>query len=234
MLKFDETHNNFENKISDKSNKKPIKKRIVIGGVILAALTLFSGCSKTIECNIENSHAHIYENEKGFIQNIISEKEYIDGFCRTEDYILLDSHEVKFMEFLQSEGLMDITQNKDAISKEMEQNKDYLEYEYSYIQYIPLKIGKTTIYMQEENIAWTTDKQHPNLTGNIRKVEYKYYGYKIAVADDLLIAIKSELVDNLDELPPNFLYIKKDFKEKIYTNIIEKDLAEENISSITK
>ena len=70
--------------------------------------------------------------------------------------------------------------------------------------------------------SWTKNADHSNLTGKARKVEHKYFGYKIIVNENgEFEAIKSPLVSNIIYLPKGYIYVKEDFTEIVYTYINE-------------
>ena len=86
-----------------------------------------------------------------------------------------------------------------------------------FFQPIPVihKSGKYTRitynYIPRPRYSWTTDTSK-NLTGEERTCHYVYYGYKIVKNDkNGYELVKSEPVDNLDDLPAGFDYIKEDF-----------------------
>lgn len=227
MLKFDNTHENINGSIKKQSKKAYFNPKLLIGNILLSMVLLFSGCAKTVDCDIPTTHAHVYVNEEGFRKNMVSEKESNWGFDRTEDYFEVTKEESELLKFMNKKGLMDITQNKEAIEKQMKQNKDYTEYRYSYTYLQPIphtrRIGKTTsiyyTYIPLTRYSWTSNPNHSRLTGETRVVHYMYYGYKIVTTDKgKLKVIESELVDNINDLPSDYLYIKKDFTKKVYAN----------------
>jgi len=59
MLKFDETHKNFNGNISKKTKKRYFYPKLLIGSILISTVILFSGCTKTIDCNINTTHAHV-------------------------------------------------------------------------------------------------------------------------------------------------------------------------------
>lgn len=231
MLNFDETHKSLNGSLKKKSKKGYFNPKLLIGNVLLSMVILFSGCAKTVDCDITPQHAHVYVNEDGFKKNIVSEKESTWGYDRTEDYFEVTDEEKELLKFMNKKGLMDITQNKEAIEKQVNENKDYTEYRYKYTYLMPIphyhRIGKVTTvtytHIPVTRYSWTSDPNHSRLTGETREVHYMYYGYKIVTNEKgKLEIIESELVDDLNDLSSEYLYIKEDFTKKVYAN--KKDL----------
>ena len=81
MLKFDNTHTHLNGKVSSQSGLS-IGKNAFLGFLVLPIM-LFSGCVKTIDCDVEDSHAHLYKSKDSFSMYRLGEKEYSDlsGTC---------------------------------------------------------------------------------------------------------------------------------------------------------
>lgn len=237
MLKFDDTHKSLNGSIEKKAKKRYFNPKLLIGNILLSMVMLFSGCAKTVDCDINVPHAHVYVNEEGFKKNIVSEKESKWGYIRTDDYFEVSQQEEELVKFIYKNDLMDITQNQEAIEKTIKNNKDYTEYRYryTYLQPIPhtYKVGKSTMirytYIPVTRYSWTSDPNHSRLTGETREVHYMYYGYKIETNEKgKLKVIKSKLVDDLKDLPEDYLYIKKDFTTKVYAKDKKKEIDYED------
>lgn len=200
------------------------RKKSIAGLLSMALITSgFSGCTKTVECDIDENHAHKYVNSKGQITYVDSEKEKYRSHIRVEDYILIDQKEEELRNFEFKKGLYRIEENIDYINSIQDNNHDFVEYRYSYTYLRPIphiiSTGKTTTtfftYIPTKGHNWTTDKNHSNLTGEQRVVHHVYYGYKIDTDGDKMVVLKSKKVDNIYDLPEEYKYIKKDFCEQI-------------------
>lgn len=217
MLKFDckSINENLE------SNLRKISLRSAFfGSALLSAVMLFCGCNKKEDCIVSEMHAHKYINESSFDKFIISEKEKQRGWQRQDAFILVNDDIKELIKFENRNGLFRISNNRDKIKEIEDTNTDYIEYEYEYVRvYL---VGD--IVLSETATAWTRDSNNPDLTGNkyrltgdSRRVHYKYYGYKIIRNEKgNLELVQSEMVDSIDDLPEDFIYIKEDFVSKVY------------------
>lgn len=90
MLNFDSNHTAIEGNLNQKKGKHSLKNMVVTGLLITNILT-FSGCAKTVDCDIEGTHAHYYVNEEDLGRYIISEKSSVSGLDRLDNYVYIDS-----------------------------------------------------------------------------------------------------------------------------------------------
>lgn len=223
MLNFDSNHKSINGSLKEK--KKINVRNLVVAGVLISSLALFSGCAKNIDCNIDQLHAHNYVSSEKFDKYMVSEREYKKSWDRTDEYIIIDGETKELIDFENKEGLYRISHNKDEIKEIISEHCDYKEYryKYTYMQAIPhtRKIGNSTsvyfTYIPQTGHSWTVDPNHSRLTGEERVVHYVYYGYKV-VKDEKgkYIVIKSEMVDDINDLPEDFVYIKNKFYKKVY------------------
>lgn len=230
MLKFDSEHKNIKGSL--KNSKDKIKLRnIVLGALIVSSVFLFSGCAKNVDCNIDVSHAHRYVSENHLDKYLVSEKEHVGSWIRSDDYILVNKEQEKLLDFINDKDLYIIEDNQDEIKSIISSNEDYIEYRYSYTYMMPIphhrKIGKisTVTYTHVPQIrhSWTSDPNHPRLTGEQRIVHHMYQGYKIVTNEKgKYKIIASEFVDNPEDLSSEYKYISSDFCKKVYLN--NKDL----------
>lgn len=95
----------------------------------------------------------------------------------------------------------------------------YVEYEYKYTYYVPMRVGKITVSSPRTGRRFTTDLNHERLTGYIRDVDYKYQGYKIGENKrGKIVIIESDLVDDLTDIMDEYPYFKlSDYKQKVYS-----------------
>lgn len=208
--------------------KLNLKKFISLRGVALALVlttsaTTLTGCGKKADCSITNSHAHLYQNEQGYIRYI--DKEYLnyEGYARSDEYISIEGEE-DFYKFLDKKNLMRIDDNLDLILSVQESNVDYMEYRYryTYMQPIPhtMRVGKTTTtyftYIPSTRYSWTTNPERSSLTGDERLCHYVYTAYKIEKDEKgKYVLIPSEVVDDITTVMDEYPYITKKFYKTV-------------------
>ena len=57
--------------------------------ITATAITSTTACAKEVDCSIAEAHAHLYQNNSGYIRYIDEEYTSYKGFERQEEYILL-------------------------------------------------------------------------------------------------------------------------------------------------
>ena len=223
MLEFNEEHKELKGSLKKSDAKIKVKNAIICGFTILS-LFLFSGCAKNVDCNIADLHAHVYTNEAAFTRHVVSEREHIGDFFRTDDYIVIDQNMKDLIEFENDEGLYKIEENIETIQGIASVKEDYTEYRYSYITMVSVphvvKSGTSTIvtytHVPVKKYSWTTDANHNRLTGEERTVHHMYKGcmvIKNAKGDYEIV--ESEIVDNITDLPKEYEYVTEDFCVKV-------------------
>lgn len=229
MLKFDSNHASVKEDLRKKKGKE-ILKRIVAAGLIITTLFSFSGCYKEIPCDVQYDHAHYYVSDDYMGRYIISEKSSVSGLERSDNYIAITLEDAEFLKFINQKDLFKIDDNKAAIEKITESHEDFKEYRYRYYYNLPIPRtytnGKQTYttysFIPMVGHSWTKNANKHNLTGDERTCHYVYYGYKIIQNDkgeyELL---KSEAVDNIEDLPEGYDYIKEEFYKVV--NLYNKD-----------
>jgi len=226
MLKFDSEHKSINGSLKNSNNKLKMRN-FIAGGMLVASIFLFGGCAKNVDCDIKGLHAHNYVNEESFDKYMISEKEHNGKWVRTNSYVEV-SHDMKeLIDFENKEKLFRISHNKDKIKEIVDSQEDYIEYRYRYTYLLPIAHsmynGKTTTvyytYIPQTGYSWTDNPAGYNLTGEQRVVHHVYYGYKVAKnSRGKYEAIRSELVDNIEDLDGEFIYIKEKFYKKVNPN----------------
>lgn len=229
MLKFDNTHTSLNGKVSSQSGLS-IGKNAFLGFLVLPIM-LFSGCVKTIDCDVEDSHAHLYKSKDSFSMYRLGEKEYSDlsgEYKRCPEYIHVDEREAAIIEFECKNTLFRIQNNLEQINEITEKHKTVKEYRYKYEwtqSYMDhYEIGDQTysnmVYIDHTDYAWTLDPKHEGLTGESREVCYVYTGYKIVTNEDGKITIEeSQPYDSIEELQNDgYTHIRKDFYKKVLVN----------------
>lgn len=230
MLEFNSEHQSINGSLKNHNNKIKIRD-IVIGGMIIASIFMFSGCSKNVDCNINEPHAHVYVQDDSFDKYFVSEKENKNFYNRTDEYILVDDETKNLIDFENKNGLFRIAENQDKINEIVSSQKDYVEYRYQYTWLMPIphtqKIGKVTTtyytYIPTTSYSWTSNPEFKQLTGSERTVHHVYCAYKIVKDENgKMKLVQSEMVDNLNELSDEYVYIKSDFYKKV--NLDNKEL----------
>lgn len=238
MLEFNSEHKSFDGSLKDKKARKI--KSLFISGILVGSMFLFGGCSKDVECDISGTHSHYYVNEKSFDKYVMSEKETIGYWERTDQYQLVDEEQEKLINFENNYNLYRIDLNKDKIDEIVSlQEPDYIEYEYieNKDEYIPVQIGPLTLRISYKIPVnkMTTDPEHPDLTGYKRIVSRAYYGYKVEKnSKGELMTYKSELVKHPDDLPDEFIYVKPIFYKTVYEKTDKMSLDNGNSISTNK
>lgn len=229
MLQFDNNHISIEGNLNAKKGKR-ILKNSIIAGLIVLNLIMFSGCSKTIPCDVKESHAHYYVNEDYLGRYIFSEKSTVSGMDRSNNYIAVNQNDIELLKFINKKDLFRIDQNKKSIKEITSKHSDYKEYRYKYFYMMPMPRthynGKTTsityYYIPMTGYSWTSNPNESRLTGEERICHYVYYGYKIIRNEKGKYEIeKSEPVDSLDLLPEGYDYIKEKFYDVV--NLKDRD-----------
>lgn len=194
-------------------------KATLLAGTMSMSLVGLSGCAKNVPCDIPGRHAHYYVSDDDLGRYIISEKEYISKLNRTDDYILIDKNDADMFKYINKKGLYKIDDNREAIADITKNQHDFMEYRYRYhyIMLVPQyhKVGKVTtvtyLHIPMTGYSWTTDENRSGLTGETRICHYVYYGYKIVKDGSKTKLVRSELVDDISQLPAEYNYIKDSF-----------------------
>lgn len=198
--------------------------RGIITFMLVSMPATITGCAKTVECDVNGTHAHLYTNDDGYVRYLEDEHEKVKGFDRTDTYIELTKEEENFYKFLQKFDLMSISDNLETLIEEQLANQDYQEYRYSYPIMTPIphivSNGKTTYtyftYVPGTAHTWTDDPNHGNLTGTERTVHFVYQAYKITVdAKGNYQLEASEYVDDLRDIMEEYPYIKLEHAKKV-------------------
>ena len=201
--------------------KVKINWKKVLGVIGLSAtLMTLSSCGKKAECNVSSYHLHRYENPKGYVRYIDQEWMDYEGYERQEEYIEVDENQKALQRYLDDRNLLKIEDNINTIQEQQKNNKDFIEYRYSYTYLMPIphitRVGKVTTtyftYMPTRHYSWTTDPNHSRLTGEQRLCHYVYTSYKIEKDEYgkyVLIPAPegSDIIESRNEYP----YIKENY-----------------------
>lgn len=176
-------------------------KQLIVG--LLGAATVFttSACAKVVDCDINGKHSHNYINEKGYIWELESEREFVESFYRTDDYRSITEEDNKRLREIYMYDLLRISDNLDKLLQLESSLYDYKQYEYSYTERQLFMVGKTAASRLVTYYDYTNDKEAEDLTGNERIVTHKFIGYKFIKNDKgKLEMIKSDPMDTIEEL----------------------------------
>lgn len=198
--------------------KKTKNLKVYAAGILLVAtLASTTGCTKTMDCNIELDHAHKYETAYGIETYRNSEKEHIGDLYWKEDNVSL-TDEINIMT---KYNLVRIDENISAIDNLLAEQNTYQEYQYKYTYYT--RVGKVTV--PNTGRRWTTDEKHSRLTGNIRDVSYSYYSYKTYIDEKGKVQLeRSEYSDDIYQNAAEYPYMKiDDYYKLVYGDSYTKD-----------
>lgn len=208
-----------------KSKKSGIKLLAIASSMVVISLSV-SGCVKSVPCDIDELHAHKYVNKNSSVcKYVVSEKEYLYDFYRTDEYIPVTKEEEKLLEYMSNNNLYKISENENIINDVTKTHNDFLEYEYEYESddtiIITSPIGDmiytTIIPDTSTKYSWTTDENHEDLTGNTRIGHYQYCAYNISKnSKGQFVIIESGYVDDLNEIKNEYPYINDSFYDIKY------------------
>lgn len=186
---------------------------IALSGTLV--VTGLTGCGKKMDCDIEDEHMHKYVSEEGFETYKEGEYEVNSDMAWTKEVTTPN----KQLETMSDFDLIRIDENIEALENATKNDLPYVEYEYKYTYYVPMRVGKITVSSPRTGRRFTTDLNHERLTGYIRDVDYKYQGYKIGENKrGKIVIIESDLVDDLTDIMDEYPYFKlSDYKQKVYS-----------------
>ncbi len=194
-----------------KVRKLEVKKGILLA--LAASLVLAAtGCSKKSDCQEKEYHLHKYE--KGNIVRFLPREELdYQGYHWTEKVYFTDPD---FYEYADKNRLLEIGANKDYIAGVQNSQKDYYEYEYTFMTIMPM--GK--ILMPIPVTDWTTDPNYGGLTGNVRLCHPMHYAYKVEKDEKgKRRLVKSPLVEDILEIEDEYPMFRENFTEVVKTDV---------------
>lgn len=203
-------------------NVKKIAAVVAAGSVLVVGGLLFSKYTKTSDCEVKDFHLHKYQNGE-MIRYIADENLYKNGYTWTDEIKYVDENDIDLYDFEAKNKLIKIDDNIDYLTEQMENNNDFMQYEYKYIHLQPIPHvvnGVTTFtYIPFTRYGWTADINHSNLTGEKRLCRYLYRGYKIEKDENgKYTLIESPDTDNLIEIKDEYPYIKENYYRIVNSN----------------
>lgn len=216
--------------------KNNILKKLGAISLLLMMLQSTTSCSKQMECDIKEKHAHKRISTNGYISYYPGEDEYINGYQWTTDTILINERQEKMLRFIGERGYINIFDNVDSLKLLMEANKPYQVYEYTYykneiIHYKDSWGAETSAFSSyqyyysdiENDFIWGYKNNTP-VYGLVQKKAYsnsicdtstglaktcinRYFGYRITEENGQFTIERSEGVYNIYDLDPDYKYI---------------------------
>lgn len=168
-----------------------------------------------------------YVNENGLCIYLDSNKskifhfgKYKCNFVKTNEYKVVYANDQEYIDRMNqiNNGLYKIDDNIEVINNILTEVIPFTLYEY-----YESKDGKFYV------LNWTDNYNSMFLTGNKMLCYPLFYGYKL----DNNSCVKSDYVEDLDEIKDEYGYIKRDFYN--YVNYeYQNDLDDENVTKLTK
>jgi len=205
-----------------KKNKYKLVKTAV---TCLIIASTFTACgAQRVDCNIEGQHVHLYVNENRNLSRYIeSEKQQIDSFYRTEEYLPLteETSQITKNDLYQIEDNLDYLNEKISSYKPRRQAYvyDYIYgtyYDYGY-GYDPMTGEYDYVYGPKTgyhyDYEWRDIPLDKYTKDQVRDITYKFRFYKIKEDGTL----DSKLFNSLDEVTKEYKYFYPSnlVKEKI-------------------
>lgn len=209
----------------NKTGIKLVKKSLACTFILLT----LSGCAKTVECNINGNHVHLYTNEdKTLSRYINSEKEYVGNLLRTETYLPMNQE----LENITENDLYIVSDNieylENIVSSYHPERQAYV-YDYIYGNYYGYRFGYNYLNGKYEysfgpisGYHWDYEWQNIALdeytTDKVRDITYQYRFYKLN-ADG---TTSSKLFNSLEEVTGEYKYftpktlVQKNTSESYY------------------
>lgn len=176
-------------------------------------LLTLNGCAKTIECDINGNHVHLYTSEDKKLSRFIdSEKEYVGNLFRTDSYLPMTEE----LENITENSLYSISDNieylEEVTASYYPQRQAYV-YDYIYGNYYGYGYGYNYTngkyeycYGPKVGYHWDYEWQYINMNeytdDKVRDITYQYRFYKLN--DDGTTSAK--LFNSLDEVTPEYKY----------------------------
>lgn len=193
-------------------NKEILK---VFGGSLAFTIVLSIGArqlNKKFTCQIEELHAHRYTAIGGLERYAISDSTIYELMLKSrKDIKYLSEDDATLINYLDNNDLFIIDENLEKIKKDLEDKKDFTEYEHDVEK--TDKLGK-----KYKDKYWSRD--YLNCNGNARDCYYIYEAYKIENNQ----LIKSNKVDNILDIKDEYPYIKINYYEIVKGDIYQVDI----------
>lgn len=185
---------------------------------LVSSACILCGCAKKVDCDIEEYHSHVYVNDEGYKRDIVSEKEKVSGYYRTDEYDIVEN--AVLANSINKNKLLKIDDNLDIITKNQNNNVDFIEYRYRYTTLIPIfyHIGKVThvSFVPAIHHSWTTNKDDSRLTGETRICHYVYQACKPVLTDKgKYKLVYSDYVDDLTTIKDEYPFIEQKYYKVI-------------------
>ena len=205
-----------------KLTKKELGKRLTAIGLVLTLGVPLVGCAEKAECEIPESHVHLYvkELEDGTNIETYRQSEHVEwkGYQRYDDYITITKEDEKIYKALK--GRFEGQSNWDYLYNQMASKPDFLEFYYRYTTtqvYTTRVNGKTQVRTRTvTHSGWTDNPNRAHNNGDVRICHYKYYAYKLVYNNGKYKLEKSPLVDDIREIIFEYPYFDEECWEIDY------------------
>lgn len=214
-----------------KRNYKLIKNGL-LGTIIATSLT---ACIPTVDCDIKETHVHLYTNSNNVSMFIEGEKERKNDFYWTEKYVLKDERINTIIE----NNLCSIIDNYDYVNDIMDKHPNRREtyvYDYFYGTYTAYDYGYHFDYSSGEytygygyglftgyhyDYRWVNISLDEYTTDKVKDITYMYKFYKI---DDEKVTEK--YFSSLNDIEEGYTYFK--LNDFVKENVSEPYYLSEN------
>ena len=199
-----------------KNNRRfKLVKQSISHALVLFTLITYVGCVKNVDCSINGEHVHLYINEeKNLSKYVNSEKEHINNFFRTNDYLSM----TKELEIIDKNNLYIVKDNTDYINQKISENipsRQSYSYGYIYGHYTGYGIGLNPAtgdveYYYGMHTGWHNGYDWQDISldeyteDKVRDITYKFKFYKINEDGTLSYS----MFDSLDEITDEYKYFK--------------------------
>lgn len=201
------------------NSKSKTVRQSIIASLIVSNILSFTGCSNKKDCDILEKHAHFYVDEDNFGRYIVSENKKIGNLKKYYSYIPVYNNNDELLDFINKNDLFVISDNKQEIDKIVSKLHDHKEYRYYYFyndidkitHYDGFKETNSYYSLAKKGYSWSENEYVDNLTGETRYCHYMYRAYKIVKNNKEFKLVESDLVESLDDLSDEYIYIDKNF-----------------------
>ena len=193
---------------------------------ILSAIKHLSDNFRSVDCEVEGSHLHLYINDKNSLMRLFpGERKRISSFRRTDEYLQSDEtlEEVAKLELCRIKDNLDYLQlNMNHPAKRQEHVQELVDntvvcytFDYGYnleTQKYGYGYGHKIVNKSEPEWKWvdiSTDTYTPN---EVRDVFCMYRFYKIVDGK-----LEYKEVSSFDEIDPEYPYFKENDLVQTYT-----------------
>ena len=198
---------------------KKIMPRVV---ALLFIPFILVGCSKKSDCDVKARHVHLYKKNarNAVIQTYLNSEDMrtYDGYNWNKEYIEVTTEDLEF--YKTKEKLFDGALNWDYLYNIMKSQKDYLEFYYYYTEdyYVSCTDedgNECGYWATDTHQGWTQNPNYRGVTGKVRVVHSRFFGYRIVKKDGKYVLEKSKSVDDIRDVIQNYPYFSEECINKV-------------------